>query len=251
MARARLRAAPTLEVFADFVLICASFLAAYVLAVGGMGTEYERSVYLSALPILLGARYVFFVALGVYRRVWRYATRDVVPIVIGCFGSAVVAYLILVALRPIGSFPAVQIFVIDAILCTVSSAPRASLRLWPETLAQRGERKRVLVVGAGRAGRSLARELREEHDERVVGFWTTTRASAGGASSGSACSKPGRDRSRDRVVASGRGARDDPRRAAGPARCGGAGGRGGGHSVPDGETPRRALCARAGRGRRT
>ena len=68
------------EVFADFVLICASFLAAYLLAVGGMGTEFERSVYLSALPILLATRYVFFVALGVYRRVWRFATaRDVVP----------------------------------------------------------------------------------------------------------------------------------------------------------------------------
>ena len=43
------------EVFADFVLICASFLAAYLLAVGGMGTEFERSVYLSALPILLAS----------------------------------------------------------------------------------------------------------------------------------------------------------------------------------------------------
>ena len=63
------------EVFVDFVLICASFLAAYVLAVDGRGTVYERSVYLSALPILLGSRYVFFVALGVYRRVWRYADR--------------------------------------------------------------------------------------------------------------------------------------------------------------------------------
>jgi len=77
------------EVFADFVLICASFLAAYVLAVDGTGTDYERSVYLSALPILLASRYVFFVALGVYRRVWRFATaRDVVPIIVGCFGSA-------------------------------------------------------------------------------------------------------------------------------------------------------------------
>ena len=80
------------EVFADFVIICASFLAAYALAVGGFGTDYERSVYLSALPILLAARYVFFVALGVYRRVWRFATaRDVVPIAVGCFGSAIVA----------------------------------------------------------------------------------------------------------------------------------------------------------------
>ena len=160
------------EVFVDFVLICASFLAAYLLAVGGTGTEYERSVYLSALPILLAARYIFFVALGVYRRVWRYATaRDVVPIVVGCFGSALAAYLILVALRPIGSFPAAQIFLIDALLCTaLVGASRLTLRLFPETLGHRGDRKRVLIVGAGRAGRSLARELREGRDERVVGF---------------------------------------------------------------------------------
>ena len=160
------------EVFVDFVLICASFLAAYLLAVGGTGTEYERSVYLSALPILLAARYVFFVALGVYRRVWRYATaRDVVPIVVGCLGSALTAYLILVALRPIGSFPAAQIFLIDALLCTaLVGASRLTLRLFPETLGHRGDRKRVLIVGAGRAGRSLARELREGRDERVVGF---------------------------------------------------------------------------------
>jgi FlaA1/EpsC-like NDP-sugar epimerase len=74
-------------------------------------------------------------------------------------------------LRPIGSFPAVQIFVIDAILCTVLvGASRLALRLFPETLGHRGDRKRVLIVGAGRAGRSLARELREGHDARVVGF---------------------------------------------------------------------------------
>jgi len=160
------------EVFADFVLICASFLASYLLVVGGAGTEYERSVYLSALPILLAARYVCFVALGVYRRVWRYATaRDVVPVVVGCFASAVAAALILVALRPIGSFPAVQIFVIDALLCTaLVGASRLALRLVPETLGHHGERKRVLIVGAGRAGRGLARDLREGRNERVVGF---------------------------------------------------------------------------------
>ena len=32
------------------------------------------------------------------------------------------------------------------------------------------DRRRVLVVGAGRAGRSLVRELREDPDARVVGF---------------------------------------------------------------------------------
>src|SRR5262249_52119313 len=157
------------EVFVDFVLICASFLAAYVLAVDGRGTVYERSVYLSALPILLGSRYVFFVSLGVYRRVWRYATaRDIVPIVVGCFGSAVAAYLILIALRPIGGFPGAQIFATDAVLCTVLvGASRLSLRLLPEMMGHRRVGKRVLIAGAGRAGRSLARELREGGDARV------------------------------------------------------------------------------------
>src|SRR6478672_2716156 len=141
------------EVFADFVLICGSFLTAYVLAVDGSGSVYDRSVYLSALPILLGSRYVFFVALGVYRRVWRYATaRDVVPIVLGCFGSAVAAYLILIALRPIGGFPALQIFGVDAVLCTVLvGSSRLALRLVPETIGHRRVERRVLIAGAGRA----------------------------------------------------------------------------------------------------
>jgi UDP-GlcNAc:undecaprenyl-phosphate GlcNAc-1-phosphate transferase len=121
---------------------------------------------------VLASRYVFFVALGVYRRVWRFATaRDVVPIVVGCVGSAVVAYVLLVALRPIGSFPAIQIFVIDAVLCTVLvGASRLALRLLPEAVGARSERRRVLLVGAGRAGRGLARELREGRDARAVGF---------------------------------------------------------------------------------
>src|SRR5205085_3106275 len=37
-------------------------------------------------------------------------------------------------------------------------------------LARAGEGRRVLIVGAGRSGRSLLRELRETPGERVVGF---------------------------------------------------------------------------------
>jgi len=160
------------EVVVDFVVICATFLAAYVLVIGGLGSEFERSIFLAALPILLATRYVFFVALGVYRRVWRYATaRDVVPIAVGCIGSAVVAFLVLVALRDIGSFPALEVFVVDAVLCTLLvGASRLTLRLLPEARARGHHRRRVLIVGAGHAGRGLARELRDTHEARVLGF---------------------------------------------------------------------------------
>ena len=159
-----------LEVVVDFVLICGSFLAAYLLVVGGRGTEFERSVFLSALPILLATRYSLFVGLGVYRRVWRYATaRDVVPIAAACAVSAIVACLILLSLRDIGDF-SIEVFVVDALLCTLLvGASRLTLRLLPEARARRHGR-RVLIVGAGRAGRGLARELHETHEARVVGF---------------------------------------------------------------------------------
>lgn len=160
------------EVVVDFVVICASFLAAYLLVVGGTGTEFERSIFLSALPIVLATRYVLYVAFGVYRRVWRFATaRDVLPIAAASVASAVVACLVLLALRPIGSFPVVEIFVVDAVLCTLLvGASRLTLRLLPEVRGHRRHRRRVLVVGAGAAGRGLARELREGHEARVVGF---------------------------------------------------------------------------------
>ncbi len=53
------------EVLVDFAIICASFLAAYLLFVDGYGTNYQRAVFLAALPILLGD------SLSVLRRVRR------------------------------------------------------------------------------------------------------------------------------------------------------------------------------------
>jgi UDP-GlcNAc:undecaprenyl-phosphate/decaprenyl-phosphate GlcNAc-1-phosphate transferase len=160
------------EVVVDFVVICASFLAAYVLVIGGLGSEFERSIFLAALPVLLAVRYVSFVAVGVYRRVWRYATaRDVVPIAVACVTSAIAAYLVLVAIRDLSPFPAIEVFVVDAVLCTLLvGASRLTLRLLPETRSLARHRRRVLLVGAGRAGRGLARELHDAHEARVVGF---------------------------------------------------------------------------------
>jgi len=63
--------------------------------------------------------------------------------------------------------------VIDAFICSVALttarfAERAIVHALE--LAQAGAGRRVLIVGAGRSGRSLLRELRETPGERVVGF---------------------------------------------------------------------------------
>jgi UDP-GlcNAc:undecaprenyl-phosphate/decaprenyl-phosphate GlcNAc-1-phosphate transferase len=161
------------EVLVDFVLITGSFLAAYLLVIGGRGTELQRGTFLAALPVVLGMRYVAFVGFRIYRRVWRYATaRDALAIAAACFLSELAALAIVVATRSLADFPA-RIFLVDAVVCTAAvTFSRLVLRLLPDLrmLHRRGDRRRVLLVGAGRAGRSLVREFREDPDARVVGF---------------------------------------------------------------------------------
>ena len=160
------------EVLVDFALICAAFLAAYLLRVEGEGTINQRFIFTTALPILLAVRYVAFIPFGLYRGVWRYAgARDAASVVAAVVTSEFVAFGVLAAFRNLGDFPK-SVFVIDALLCTVLIG---ASRFW-ERAAVRGlssfheTRRRTLIVGAGRGGRSLLRELRETPGEQVVGF---------------------------------------------------------------------------------
>jgi UDP-GlcNAc:undecaprenyl-phosphate/decaprenyl-phosphate GlcNAc-1-phosphate transferase len=162
------------ESLVDFALITASFVVAYYLRVQGSGTPYDRHIFLWSLAVLLAVRYLAFIPFGLYRGVWRYAgARDAAAIVGAVVVSEIVAYLILDATQVWGTFPR-SIFIIDALVCTVLIG---ASRFWERgfvravsTLTGRGERHRTLIVGAGRGGRSLLRELRETAGEQVVGF---------------------------------------------------------------------------------
>jgi UDP-GlcNAc:undecaprenyl-phosphate GlcNAc-1-phosphate transferase len=162
------------ESLVDFALITASFAAAYYVRLQGSGTAYERHIFLVSLAVLLAVRYATFIPFGLYRGVWRYAgARDAASIVGAVVTSEVVAYLILEATQTWGTFPR-SIFIIDALICTlVIGASRFWERAFVRgvsSLTGRGERRRTLIVGAGRGGRSLLRELRETAGEHVVGF---------------------------------------------------------------------------------
>jgi len=162
-----------LEVLVDFALMCVSFFVAYALLQNGLGGPGERGVFLQALPILLTARYVSFVAAGLYRRIWRFASvHDLLAIVVACALSGLFALAVVPLLWPLDGFDW-KIFPLDAVFCALLVASsRLALRLRPHaaSLRNREAQKRVLVVGAGRFGRSLARELREDGTVRVVGF---------------------------------------------------------------------------------
>jgi UDP-GlcNAc:undecaprenyl-phosphate GlcNAc-1-phosphate transferase len=163
-----------LEMLVDFALVSASFAIAYFMAVKGGGTNNQRYAAEVSLPVILGFRYASFIAFGLYRGVWRYAgARDAAAIVAAIVGSEILAFAFIVVTRPIHDFPR-SIYVTDALICLVLIG---ASRFWERAVVRglqsfggRGARKRTLIVGAGRGGRSLLRELRETPGEVVVGF---------------------------------------------------------------------------------
>jgi UDP-GlcNAc:undecaprenyl-phosphate GlcNAc-1-phosphate transferase len=162
------------EVIVDGALISASFLAAYLLRFDGIGTINQRHFFLLTLPVLLSCRYVSLLLFGMYAGVWRYAgSRDVLRAFAAVGISGVVALGIVVLTQgSLGDFSR-SVFVIDFLVCSLAIiaarfAERAILR--GLEIARHHTNRRVVIVGAGRTGRSLLREMRETPGERVIAF---------------------------------------------------------------------------------
>jgi UDP-GlcNAc:undecaprenyl-phosphate/decaprenyl-phosphate GlcNAc-1-phosphate transferase len=161
------------EVLVDFVLVIGAFAAAYAVRFGWPGTVNQRHVAELTLPILIGARVLAFVPFGLYRSVWRYAgSRDVAAIASAVAVSEVVALGYMAVTQTMGDFSR-SFFIVDALLCSAAvGASRLAERALVTGLHSYRSRtgRRTIIVGAGRTGRSLLRELRETAGERVVGL---------------------------------------------------------------------------------
>jgi FlaA1/EpsC-like NDP-sugar epimerase len=160
------------ELAIDAVLVAGTLLVAYLVLVRGQGTQLQRGTFQAVLPILLGTTYVVYVLFGVYRRVWRHATwRDLGTMALASVLATLAASAIVLATRDLGDFPRAvfPLYLVGAAALAVVS--RALVRFVPEAgSGGKDGRRRVLVLGAGSAGRGLVRALRPEDDVQVVGF---------------------------------------------------------------------------------
>ncbi|HEY7207785.1 MAG TPA: hypothetical protein VH416_06045 [Gaiellaceae bacterium] len=162
------------EVLVDFVLLTVSFTAAYFLSVEGSGTINQRHLASLSLPAVLFASFAVFIPFGLYRGVWRYAgARDGASVVGAVVIAETIAFAFLSATQVWGDFPR-SVFVVDALISIVliggSRFAERALDGGLGGLRARNAQHRTLIVGAGRSGRSLMRELRETPGERVVGL---------------------------------------------------------------------------------
>ncbi len=150
------------EVLLDVVLIILSYWSAYAIKFGPFSDSPAWTLFMRTLPVLLFVKMASFLAMGVYRGLWRYTSVDdlivfVKAVVLGSIGSVLV---VLFAFRFEGFSR--TIFVLDAVLMFLFLAgSRMAFRLFRQLLPSGANPngRRILIYGAGDGGELLLREL--------------------------------------------------------------------------------------------
>jgi FlaA1/EpsC-like NDP-sugar epimerase len=111
---------------------------------------------------------------GLYKGLWRFASLPDLWNIIraGVLGSITIAVALFLYNR-LGTVPRAVLVIYPVALAVLLGVPRMAYRYWKDSrfdLTARAPAKRVLVLGAGRAGETLLRELARENRYRPVGI---------------------------------------------------------------------------------
>ena len=136
--------------------------------------EPQLSDMLQTLAWVLPLQAGIFLAFGLYRGLWRFASLpDLQRIVLAVGLGAVAIPVILVMLRLTSVVPRSVLILYPPLLILLMAGSRFTYRVWKEhrlysPLAALGEP--VLILGAGEAGARLAKELTHSRQWRIVGL---------------------------------------------------------------------------------
>ncbi len=145
----------------DLIMVVLAWLGAYWLRFNlSLPPELETRTSLHWLPLVLVVQAVFFRRLGLYRGIWRFASiPDLVRIAkASCLGIATSAIVLFSANRLEG-VPRSVIPLYAVLLLFLLSTPRLIYRIWKDRGAPLSGGRRALIVGAGKAGEMLVRDL--------------------------------------------------------------------------------------------
>ncbi|TGU70581.1 polysaccharide biosynthesis protein [Geomonas terrae] len=161
--------------FLDVVLIAAAFILSFLLRFDFQIRPNQVENLKTGLVVAMAVKPAMFVASGVYRSIWRYASlQDAYEIFkIVSLSSAVSALSLVYVNGPFG-MPR-SIYVLDwFLLFALVAASRLVWRIYRETKIIPGlcKGKRTLIIGAGEAGNLLLKEIRKQPEAayNVLGF---------------------------------------------------------------------------------
>lgn len=172
--RSLLRMRKALIIALQGVLIAATYYIAFVLRLDIPLDARSKSVFLLSLPWVLAIKLLLFHRFGLLRGWWRYAgMSDLVDITKASVASGILLYLALwLRLWPRPGYPR-SVVLIDLVLTILFiGGARFAVRAYTETAQTCVARKETLVVGAGVAGSTIMRELKQnpDLDYKPIGF---------------------------------------------------------------------------------
>lgn len=134
----------------------------------------NQSGLLQLAPWIVAVQGLILWWAGAYRGVWRFASvADLWNIMRGALFGVLAIALGLFLFNRLEGMPRGVLLLYPVFLVMLLGASRQMYRLWKDhrfNLLDRAERKRVLLLGAGRAGESLARDMLHGEEYLPVGF---------------------------------------------------------------------------------
>lgn len=130
--------------------------------------------HLKALPLVLVIQGIILWRFGLYRGLWRFASLlDLWNIFRAALGGALCITLLLFFVYRLEYVPRSVLLLYPLFLMFLWGAPRFARRLWHDrslNLKAISNAPRVLIIGAGRAGEAVVREMLREGNFIPVGF---------------------------------------------------------------------------------
>jgi FlaA1/EpsC-like NDP-sugar epimerase len=164
----------SLAILHDLVMIPLAWLGAYWLRfnIGAIPDHYFHAA-LQALVMVMIIQAIAFRYFGLYRGVWRFASLpDLIRIIKAILVGAVCAGIVLFLTTRLDGIPRSVFPLYVLLLVALLGGSRLLVRWSKDRRIYKGDGKRVLIVGAGRAAEMLVRDLLRSRDEgyEPVGF---------------------------------------------------------------------------------
>ncbi len=150
-----------------FIIIFTSFFAIWIrFDFSAIPEEYYINCY---RYILIDAiiMYILFFFYHLYTSVWKYASiPELINIVLGCVSFEVLTYLykLIFSIRMPRSFYLLQLLLMIACVCISRISYRAARSIYINYFEDKTKKKKVMLIGAGDAGRLIIDELRSNKE---------------------------------------------------------------------------------------
>ena len=158
----------------DLSMVALAWSLAYLFRFNFNLSTGSWSAFLTVLPLVVIVQGTIFWGTGLYRGLWRFASiPDLWNIIRAALWGALAASLVLFLFNRLEGVPRTTLALYPIFLVSLLGAPRLLYRMWKDHGLSPGTfsvGKRVLVLGAGRAGEMLARDMLRERGYQPVAF---------------------------------------------------------------------------------